>query len=37
MEHGDTAMEQIGLILFETKEKLDEKTYRILCELISKG
>ena len=35
-EYGKNPMEQLQNVLFETKEKLDEKTYRILCELMIK-
>tara|TARA_R110000851_G_scaffold85955_3_gene186751 strand:- start:152 stop:739 length:588 start_codon:yes stop_codon:yes gene_type:complete len=35
-EYGETPMEQLGNIMFETKDKLDEKTYRIICELLVK-
>tara|TARA_R110002020_G_scaffold118361_3_gene270593 strand:- start:4527 stop:5129 length:603 start_codon:yes stop_codon:yes gene_type:complete len=35
-EYGKNPMEQLQNVLFETKDKLDEKTYRILCELMLK-
>ncbi len=35
-EYGKNPMEQLQNVLFETKEKLDEKTYRIVCELMLK-
>ena len=34
--YGKNPMEQLQNVLFETKDKLDEKTYVILCELLLK-
>tara|TARA_R110002072_G_scaffold231120_3_gene388475 strand:- start:1837 stop:2427 length:591 start_codon:yes stop_codon:yes gene_type:complete len=36
VEYGNTAWEQLSNILFETKEKLDNKNYTIICELLVK-
>ena len=35
-DYGKNDMEKLGNVLFEVKEKIDEKNYRIICELLLK-